>query len=80
MEPKIGDRMKALHNFNSPLYSQYDYKDVYKWFIQDEDNILKGDLLPPNFINQTHKYFKSDEEIDEIYEKLTKIGAISIKL
>lgn len=76
----IGDRMKALHNFNPQIYSEYDYKEVYKWFIQEENNILKGDLLPPSFIYQSYKYFKSDDEIDEIYEKLTKIGIISIKL
>lgn len=47
-----------------------DYYSIYDYFIGWANRIFTTNVLDPKFINQCNKYFKSDDEIDEIYEKL----------
>ena len=65
IEMEIG----ILHNLTPPGTFTYDYKDVFTWLTKAIDEILANGLTT-NGINDSKKYFKSDKEIDEIYEKL----------
>ena len=45
---------------------------MYNYFQDSIYDVLNRNVLSQTFINQIrHKYFNSDKEIDEIYEKLT---------
>lgn len=54
-------------------FPSYKCEDVYKWFIERSNVAVEENALTPIYINQRKTYFKSDDEIDEIYEKLTNI-------
>lgn len=49
------------------------YYSIYDYFFGWANDIFTKDVLNPMFINQRKKYFKSDEEIDEIYKKLKNV-------
>lgn len=45
--------------------------EIYDCLLEKADHVFTMNALTPNFINKSSKYFNSDDEIDEIYEKLT---------
>lgn len=47
--------------------------EIYDCLLEKANYVFTINALTPNFINKCNKYFNSDKEIDEIYEKLTNI-------
>ena len=66
----IEKEIEILHNLTPPGTSTYNDRDIFTWLTKAIGEILANGLTP-NGINDSKKHFKSDDEIDEIYEKLT---------
>ena len=47
--------------------------EIYDCLLEKANYVFTINALTPNFINKCNKYFNSDDEIDEIYEKLINI-------
>lgn len=63
---RVTDQLPATKLFNA--------KYVYDQLVEQADAFSeRKNVFKISFIKQRKKYFKSDDEIDEIYEKLTNI-------
>ena len=64
--------LNAYRESSTPKENEFDIQSLYNALARTNNEYLGG-YVTPRFINKYKKYFNSDDEIDEIYEKLTNI-------
>ena len=58
--------------FMAQQRNSLDIYEIYDYFVGWKNRIFTTDVFTPSYINRLKEYFKSDKEINEIYEQLTK--------